>query len=127
MLLSLDYLTSLFYYIPKAALAAVIIMAVVPLFDTKIFGMLWRVKSAYVPLPVGMCPAEGAVARSLGLLRASLNPLQAAQPIRGLGAALKFRCPKALNKAAKRVGRWSPEDQVPLCRDPGGDQRGFSA
>ncbi|XP_063097686.1 sodium-independent sulfate anion transporter isoform X3 [Cavia porcellus] len=43
-LLSLDYLTSLFYYIPKAALAAVIIMAVVPLFDTKIFGMLWRVK-----------------------------------------------------------------------------------
>ncbi|XP_023555092.1 sodium-independent sulfate anion transporter isoform X4 [Octodon degus] len=43
-LLSLDYLTSLFYYIPKAALAAVIIMAVAPLFDTKIFGTLWRVK-----------------------------------------------------------------------------------
>ncbi|XP_021096938.1 sodium-independent sulfate anion transporter isoform X2 [Heterocephalus glaber] len=43
-LLSLDYLTSLFYYIPKAALAAVIIMAVAPLFDTKIFGMLWQVK-----------------------------------------------------------------------------------
>ncbi|XP_059764695.1 sodium-independent sulfate anion transporter isoform X5 [Balaenoptera ricei] len=43
-LLSLDYLTSLFYYIPKSALAAVIIMAVVPLFDTKIVGTLWRVK-----------------------------------------------------------------------------------
>ncbi|XP_063512976.1 sodium-independent sulfate anion transporter isoform X2 [Pongo pygmaeus] len=43
-LLSLDYLTSLFYYIPKAALAAVIIMAVAPLFDTKIFRTLWRVK-----------------------------------------------------------------------------------
>ncbi|XP_005407385.1 PREDICTED: sodium-independent sulfate anion transporter isoform X2 [Chinchilla lanigera] len=43
-LLSLNYLTSLFYYIPKAALAAVIIMAVAPLFDTKIFGTLWRVK-----------------------------------------------------------------------------------
>ncbi|XP_032097314.1 sodium-independent sulfate anion transporter isoform X3 [Sapajus apella] len=43
-LLSLDYLTSLFYYIPKSALAAVIIMAVAPLFDTKIFGTLWRVK-----------------------------------------------------------------------------------
>ncbi|KFO35687.1 sodium-independent sulfate anion transporter isoform X2 [Fukomys damarensis] len=43
-LLSLDYLTPLFYYIPKAALAAVIIMAVAPLFDTKIFGTLWRVK-----------------------------------------------------------------------------------
>ncbi|XP_025715803.1 sodium-independent sulfate anion transporter isoform X1 [Callorhinus ursinus] len=43
-LLSLDYLTSLFYYIPKAALAAVIITAVAPLFDTRIFGTLWRVK-----------------------------------------------------------------------------------
>ncbi|XP_075418435.1 sodium-independent sulfate anion transporter [Tenrec ecaudatus] len=43
-LLSLNYLTSLFYYIPKSALAAVIIMAVAPLFDTKIFGTLWRVK-----------------------------------------------------------------------------------
>nr|XP_054313821.1 sodium-independent sulfate anion transporter isoform X5 [Pongo pygmaeus] len=43
-LLSLDYLASLFYYIPKAALAAVIIMAVAPLFDTKIFRTLWRVK-----------------------------------------------------------------------------------
>ncbi|XP_074176022.1 sodium-independent sulfate anion transporter [Rhinolophus sinicus] len=43
-LLSLDYLTSLFYYIPKAALAAVIITAVIPLFDTKIVRTLWRVK-----------------------------------------------------------------------------------
>ncbi|XP_072795883.1 sodium-independent sulfate anion transporter isoform X1 [Vicugna pacos] len=43
-LLSLDYLTSFFYYIPKSALAAVIIMAVVPLFDTKIVRTLWRVK-----------------------------------------------------------------------------------
>ncbi|XP_037349251.1 sodium-independent sulfate anion transporter [Talpa occidentalis] len=43
-LLSLSYLTSLFYYIPKSALAAVIIMAVAPLFDTKIFQTLWRVK-----------------------------------------------------------------------------------
>lgn len=43
-LLALGCLTPLFYYIPKAALAAVIIMAVAPLFDTKIFGTLWRVK-----------------------------------------------------------------------------------
>uniref|UniRef100_H0WWG2 Sodium-independent sulfate anion transporter n=1 Tax=Otolemur garnettii TaxID=30611 RepID=H0WWG2_OTOGA len=43
-LLSLAYLTSQFHYIPKAALAAVIIMAVAPLFDTKIFRTLWRVK-----------------------------------------------------------------------------------
>lgn len=44
-LLSLAYLTSLFYYIPKAALAAVIISAVVPMFDAGIFRTLWRVKS----------------------------------------------------------------------------------
>ncbi|NWQ83165.1 S2611 protein, partial [Columbina picui] len=43
-LLSLAYLTSLFYYIPKAALAAVIISAVVPMFDAGIFRTLWRVK-----------------------------------------------------------------------------------
>ncbi|XP_062072279.1 sodium-independent sulfate anion transporter [Lepus europaeus] len=43
-LLALSCLTPLFYYIPKAALAAVIIVAVAPLFDTKIFGTLWRVK-----------------------------------------------------------------------------------
>nr|XP_012611639.2 sodium-independent sulfate anion transporter [Microcebus murinus] len=43
-LLSLNYLTSQFYYIPKAALAAVIIMAVAPLFDAKILRTLWRVK-----------------------------------------------------------------------------------
>lgn len=42
-LLSLDYLTSLFYYIPKSALAAVIIMAVAPLFDARIVRTLWRV------------------------------------------------------------------------------------
>lgn len=48
MLLSLDFLTSLFYYIPKSALAAVIIMAVAPLFDAKILRTLWRVKSMYV-------------------------------------------------------------------------------
>lgn len=44
-LLSLAYLTSLFCYIPKAALAAVIISAVVPMFDARIFRTLWRVKS----------------------------------------------------------------------------------
>ncbi|XP_010159119.1 PREDICTED: sodium-independent sulfate anion transporter, partial [Eurypyga helias] len=43
-LLSLAYLTSLFYYIPKAALAAVIISAVLPMFDAGIFRTLWRVK-----------------------------------------------------------------------------------
>ncbi|KAF6097109.1 solute carrier family 26 member 11 [Phyllostomus discolor] len=43
-LLSLDYMTSVFYFIPKTALAAVIITAVVPLVDTSVVGTLWRVK-----------------------------------------------------------------------------------
>nr|XP_020669252.1 sodium-independent sulfate anion transporter isoform X1 [Pogona vitticeps]XP_020669262.1 sodium-independent sulfate anion transporter isoform X1 [Pogona vitticeps]XP_020669271.1 sodium-independent sulfate anion transporter isoform X1 [Pogona vitticeps]XP_020669280.1 sodium-independent sulfate anion transporter isoform X1 [Pogona vitticeps] len=43
-LLSVAYLTSLFYYIPEAALAAVIICAVAPMFDAKIFCTLWQVK-----------------------------------------------------------------------------------
>ncbi|XP_069887695.1 sodium-independent sulfate anion transporter isoform X1 [Dipodomys merriami] len=51
-LLSLSYLTPLFSFIPKSALAAVIIMAVAPLFDTKIFGTLWRVKRLDL-LPLG--------------------------------------------------------------------------
>ncbi|XP_021270761.1 sodium-independent sulfate anion transporter isoform X2 [Numida meleagris] len=52
-LLSLAYLTSIFCYIPKAALAAVIISAVVPMFDARIFRTLWRVKRLdLVPLCV---------------------------------------------------------------------------
>uniref|UniRef100_A0A8D0H5B1 Solute carrier family 26 member 11 n=1 Tax=Sphenodon punctatus TaxID=8508 RepID=A0A8D0H5B1_SPHPU len=52
-LLSLAYLTSLFFYIPKAALAAVIICAVAPMFDAKIFRTLWQVKRLdLVPLCV---------------------------------------------------------------------------
>ncbi|NXA55767.1 S2611 protein, partial [Nothocercus julius] len=52
-LLSLAFLTSFFYYIPKAALAAVIICAVAPMFDAAIFRTLWRVKRLdLVPLCV---------------------------------------------------------------------------
>ncbi|XP_054834494.1 sodium-independent sulfate anion transporter [Eublepharis macularius] len=52
-LLSLAYLTSLFYYIPKSALAAVIICAVAPMFDARIFHTLWQVKRLdLVPLCV---------------------------------------------------------------------------
>ncbi|KAM8945313.1 sodium-independent sulfate anion transporter [Pelodytes ibericus] len=43
-LLSLAYLTPLFFYIPKAALAAVIICAVAPMFDVGICKKLWNVK-----------------------------------------------------------------------------------
>ncbi|KAK2500530.1 hypothetical protein MC885_010897, partial [Smutsia gigantea] len=46
-LLSLDFLTSLFSYIPKSALAAVIIMAVAPLFDARIVWTLWRLARTY--------------------------------------------------------------------------------
>ncbi|XP_068932204.1 sodium-independent sulfate anion transporter isoform X3 [Petaurus breviceps papuanus] len=52
-ILSLVYLTPFFYYIPKAALAAVIITAVAPLFDAKILWTIWRVKRMdLVPLSV---------------------------------------------------------------------------
>lgn len=43
-LLSLAYLTPLFFYIPSAALAAVIMCAVAPMFDVSIFKALWKVK-----------------------------------------------------------------------------------
>ncbi|XP_034960054.2 sodium-independent sulfate anion transporter [Zootoca vivipara] len=52
-LLSLAFLTSVFFYIPKAALAAVIICAVAPMFDARIFYTLWQVKRLdLVPLCV---------------------------------------------------------------------------
>ncbi|XP_043570942.1 sodium-independent sulfate anion transporter isoform X2 [Chiloscyllium plagiosum] len=43
-LLSLAFLTPLFYYIPKGALAAVVICAVSGVFDLRIVATLWRVK-----------------------------------------------------------------------------------
>ncbi|XP_025968755.2 sodium-independent sulfate anion transporter isoform X4 [Dromaius novaehollandiae] len=52
-LLSLAYLTSCFSYVPKAALAAVIVCAVAPVFDAGIVRTLWRVKRLdLVPLCV---------------------------------------------------------------------------
>ncbi|NXA43479.1 S2611 protein, partial [Eudromia elegans] len=52
-LLSLAFLTSCFSYIPKAALAAVIICAVTPMFDAAVFRTLWRVRRLdLVPLCV---------------------------------------------------------------------------
>ncbi|KAL4836781.1 hypothetical protein H8958_006056 [Nasalis larvatus] len=43
-LLTPDCLTSLFHYIHKSTLAAVILMAVALLFDTKICRTLWHVE-----------------------------------------------------------------------------------
>ncbi len=44
-LLSLAFLMPLFFYIPKASLAAVIICAVSPMIDFRVPVQLWRVKS----------------------------------------------------------------------------------
>lgn len=74
-MLSLDYVTSVFYYIPKAALAAVIIMAVVPLFDTKIIRTLWHVKSTYVLVcqrEVIGCSPTASPGHSAGCTRSSM-------------------------------------------------------
>uniref|UniRef100_A0A8B9JQF2 Solute carrier family 26 member 11 n=1 Tax=Astyanax mexicanus TaxID=7994 RepID=A0A8B9JQF2_ASTMX len=43
-LLSLAFLMPLFYYIPKASLAAVIICAVAPMIDYKVLPQIWRVR-----------------------------------------------------------------------------------
>lgn len=44
-ILSLLFLTPLFYYIPKAALAAIIISAVVFMVEVKVIKPMWRSKS----------------------------------------------------------------------------------
>jgi hypothetical protein len=44
-LLALAFLTPMFYFIPDAALAAVIIMAVVDLIDFSMVSQLWRISS----------------------------------------------------------------------------------
>ena len=41
-LLTLSFLTGAFYYLPKAVLAATIIVAVVQLIDLKSFIHIWR-------------------------------------------------------------------------------------
>lgn len=52
-LLSLQFLTPLFQFIPKAALAAVIITAVLKMFNYKMFVKLWQVsKLDLIPLTV---------------------------------------------------------------------------
>lgn len=103
MLLSLGCLTSLFPYVPKAALAAVIIVAVAPLCDTKIVRTLWRVKST--------CP----LARQHG---ATAVPAASPEPQTGrvaLGAATGARAraavrtgPPPLAEPVEGAGRVSP-------------------
>ena len=44
-LLALSFLTPYFYYIPRSTLAAVLIAAIVTMFDYKIFPKLWKCSS----------------------------------------------------------------------------------
>jgi len=46
-LLALSFLTSYFYYIPRATLAAVLISAVIFMIDVKIIKLLWKGSSQY--------------------------------------------------------------------------------
>lgn len=48
--LALSFLAPYFYFIPKAALAAVLITAVSSLFDYKIFPVLWRCNSKFLKI-----------------------------------------------------------------------------
>ena len=44
-IIALALLTQMFYYIPQAALAGVIIMAVMDMVDFQLVKTLWKVKS----------------------------------------------------------------------------------
>ncbi|XP_003506753.3 sodium-independent sulfate anion transporter isoform X1 [Cricetulus griseus] len=134
-LLSLNYLTSLFYYIPKSALAAVIIMAVAPLFDAKIFRTLWRVKRLdLLPLSVTflLCFWEvqygilaGTLVSLLILLHFVARPktqvsegrILVLQPASGLHfPAIDALREAIMNRALE--GMWASQDEQKLAHTP---------
>ena len=47
-ILTLLFLTQLFYYIPKAALAAIIIAAVIYMIEYHVVVPIWKTKSEYI-------------------------------------------------------------------------------
>jgi hypothetical protein len=47
-ILALQFLTQLFYYIPKAALAAIIIAAVIFMIEYHVVVPIWKTKSEYI-------------------------------------------------------------------------------
>lgn len=49
MVLSLMFMTPMFAYIPKSALAAIIIAAVVFMVEVKVIKPMWRSKSKLIP------------------------------------------------------------------------------
>ena len=51
-ILSLNFFTPCFYYIPKAALAAVIIVAVAFMVELHLFKPIWRTKSMYFNIDI---------------------------------------------------------------------------
>lgn len=139
-LLSLGYLTSLFYYIPKAALAAVIITAVAPLLDTGIARTLWRVRSTWLlvyqcevtaalPSPTTV-PAGAGGPRGSGRCHPgvrgqaassrSSGPESGLQPLQGWGG-LPSSCPPAPDTCRRRpqhtplprAGPAAPERDLP--------------
>lgn len=105
MLLSLGYLTSLFYYIPKAALAAVIIMAVAPLLDIGIARTLWRVRSTWLLL----CQLE--------VLAAPPSPPTTAPA--GAGGSRSGRCHPGVRGQAAFSRSSGPESAFSPCRGVG--------
>ncbi|XP_069887696.1 sodium-independent sulfate anion transporter isoform X2 [Dipodomys merriami] len=144
-LLSLSYLTPLFSFIPKSALAAVIIMAVAPLFDTKIFGTLWRVKRLDL-LPLGatflLCFWEvqygilaGALVSLLLLLHSAARPetqvregpVLVLQPASGLHFPAVEALREAIARPALEAGSqepWGPFQACSACRAAAWRDRG---
>jgi sodium-independent sulfate anion transporter 11 len=47
-MLSLLFLTQYFFYIPKAALAAIIIAAVIFMVEVRVVKPMWKTKSEYM-------------------------------------------------------------------------------
>ncbi|XP_075920739.1 sodium-independent sulfate anion transporter-like [Petromyzon marinus] len=106
-LLSLAFLTPWFYFIPQAALSAIIICAVAPLFDCRILWRLWKIKKSdalVFVLTFALCLWEipygllgGVVASLLPLLYPLLRPhldatrAEAAVPASG-ALVVKLQC-----------------------------------
>jgi MFS superfamily sulfate permease-like transporter len=52
--MALLFLTQLFYYIPKAALAAIIIAAVIFMVEYRVVKPIWKTKSEYISNAQGL-------------------------------------------------------------------------
>lgn len=75
-LLSLAFLMPAFYYIPKAALAAVIICAVAPMADYRVVAKMWRTHSACLLSVLLVCVCLTCISFD----RVSCTPFHRARP-----------------------------------------------